>query len=252
MNIDFHVHGSLSSKLPFDLNLFRNLVVRARQVGMNAVALTDHFHAADFLEILHTLEEEYPYTGDCFDAAGLRVFPGIEVEVREGMHLLAIGGRTAIESYYHRLEGHFMPETYISTAEFFEKQSGLEILSIAAHPFRSGREINQLDPALYPRFDAIDLNARDLFSSGEALEVLTEMFGTQYQIPVVAGSDTHHYLQLGVVYNQFENECTTIAELKRAIAARAYTIYIDPDLSRKVAMARAAKQAIKAEKLQES
>jgi len=249
MKIDFHVHGSLSSKLGFDFGFFRLMIAHARQMGLDALALTDHFHAPDYAEIGRVLEREYPYSGDCYEVEGIRVFPGIEVEVSEGPHLLVIGGRESIAAYYQRLAGHLTPGNYCTTAEFFEKQSGLNVLTIFAHPLRPRREIQRIAPEWYPRFQAMDLNGRDLFVLGHDLRARMATLSTETRLPVVAGSDTHHYLQLGTVFNQFHTAFRTVDDLKSQIASGAYTIHVDQDLDQKVERARAAKQAIKTARL---
>ena len=146
MKIDFHVHGSLSSSLGFNLNFFLKTIARAQEIGLDAIALTDHFDADDYKEIHATLDRHYPYSGDCYSVEGIKVFPGIEVGVREGAHLLLIAGRETVATYYRRLEGHFTRDTFCSAQEYFDKQAGLYTLAIFAHPFRVNQEITRVDP----------------------------------------------------------------------------------------------------------
>jgi predicted metal-dependent phosphoesterase TrpH len=249
MKIDFHVHGSLTSSLEFDPSFFLKTIARAKEIGLDAIALTDHFDADDYKQVHATLDQNYPYSGDCYLVEGIKVFPGIEVGVREGAHLLLIAGRETIATYYRRLEGHFTRDTFCSAQEYFDKQAGLYTLAIFAHPFRVNQEITRVDPALYTRFDAFDLNARDLYKYGPGARAQVEDFATDYGIPVVAGSDTHHYFQLGTVWNEFTESIETVEGLKRAIAAGDFAIGIDPDLKLDIARARATKQAIKADRL---
>ena len=101
------------------------MISQARLVGLDAIALTDHFDAWDYLQIHHFLAEGFPYHGDCYLVDGIKIFPGIEVEIDEGPHLLVIGGREDIAIFYQRLEGRFEPDNFISAREYFEKQAGL-------------------------------------------------------------------------------------------------------------------------------
>lgn len=244
MKMDFHVHGSLSSKLNFDPKFFHQMISRASLVGLDAIALTDHFDAWDYPKIHHFLAERFPYYGDCYLVNGIKVFPGIEVEVDEGPHLLVIGGREDIAIFYKRLAGRFEPDKLISAREYFVKQAGLNTLSIFAHPVRPNREFRLVHPSYYPGFHGLDLNARDLYLIGEEVVSLVNLLSERYGIPVIAGSDTHHYLQLGSVVNKFHSTFDTIDELKSLISSQSYSILIDKDLNMNVAQAREKKKAL--------
>lgn len=72
-----------------------------------------------------------------------------------------------------------------------------------------------------------------------------EAIAAKYNKPVLAGSDTHQYLQCGVLYNDFEKEVDTIDGLKYEIEKRAYTVEIDKGISQKVEAATLLKKALK-------
>lgn len=250
MNFDFHVHGSLSSKLGFDLDFFQQMTREAKEAGLDGLALTDHFDAADYQEIHQILADRYRYVDDYYEINGLRVFHGIEVEVSEGMHLLVIGNREHMNEYYQRLDGHFEPDHYCSTQQFFHYQEGLNTIAIAAHPFRPNRLITQIDPIHYPKFDAMGLNARDLYFLGaEELLSLTQNFSNEHHLPILAGSDTHHFLQIGSIMNRFPGEAATINELRKMIQSNTHEIVINEALQEKIRHAREEKSAIKAARL---
>ena len=90
----------------------------------------------------------------------------------------------------------------------------------------------------------MDLNARDLYFIGDEVVSLVNLLSNRYGIPVIAGSDTHHYLQLGSVANKFHSTCDTIDELKSLISSQCYSIVIDKNLKVNVAKAREMKKAL--------
>jgi hypothetical protein len=249
MKMDFHVHGTISSKLEFNPTLFRQMTRHASLVGLDAIALTDHFDSCDYLEIHHFLANEYQYEGDCYLADGIKIFPGIEVEIDEGPHLLVIGGRDEIAAFYRRLDGRFEPGRYINVWEYFKKQEGLNTLSIFAHPVRPHREMDRVHPSFYSRFAGLDLNARDLYLIGDEVISQVNLLSDQSGVPVIAGSDTHHYLQLGSVVTNFTSSFNTLDELRNLIASRAYSIVIEPGLKENVGRAREMKKALVAKAL---
>jgi PHP family Zn ribbon phosphoesterase len=249
MKVDLHFHAVLSKRIGFVPVFFLQVIQQAQQVGLDALAMTNHFDTPGFADIYAYLDREYAYSGHAYEVGSVKLLPGIEVSVREGPHLLALGGREAILEYQRRFRHSKMPETYCSARDFFDRQEGLPLLTICAHPFRPRREITRIDDSLYPRFDALELNARDLVLLGRDIVVRTEGFAQEYHLPVVGGSDAHHYHQLGSVYSRFDLTLDTVAELQRAIQQAQYTIHIDDLLEKRVAAARRAKEAIKQARL---
>jgi hypothetical protein len=247
MKIDFHVHAALSKEIGFDLSLFHRTLERARKSGLEALTLTDHLDSSNYDRIHRALDREFDYVGPHYVAGRLRLLPGLEFGASEGLHLLAIGDRDSILVYRDRLRHLLERSGSCSTREFLHSQEGLEIISIVAHPFRKKRHILRVDPALYRRFDAIGLNARDLYFRGAEIRKLTEVLSLAHQVPVVAGSDSHHYFQLGAVHNHFQRAFDSISDLKLLIAQGAYTIHTDQGLNHKVAAARKAKKRLRRE-----
>ncbi len=248
MKVDFHFHSCLSKGIPFEHEFFSQTVARAREQDMFAITITDHFDNSDFEGIYTALDAKYPYNGCYYQIDGIRFYPGMEVEVKEGPHLLVSGTRDEVLAFYDRLRPHLVPETYVTVPEFFEKQVGLDLMNIFAHPFRPKREFARIDPTFASRFDAFDINGKDLWRFGTDMRGQVEALGAEYSRPVVAGSDTHHFLQLGCVYNEFKQPFETIAELRARIHEGAYAAHIHPELSDWVETAQETKRAIKESK----
>jgi histidinol phosphatase-like PHP family hydrolase len=248
LKVDFHFHASLTKNIPFDHDFFSQTVARAREQGMFAITVTDHFDSNQYANIFPALDERYEYNGHYYLIEDVRFYLGMEVEVKEGPHLLVSGIRENVMTFYERLRLHLTPETYVTVPEFFEKQDGLDLMNIFAHPFRPKREFARIDPTLASRFDAFDINAKDLWRYGMDMRGQVEALGAEYSRPVVAGSDTHHFLQLGSVYNEFQQPFETIAELRARIHEGAYTAHVRPELPQWVEIAQSTKKAVKESK----
>lgn len=245
MKVDLHFHSCLSKGIPFEYEFFSQTVARARDQDMFAITITDHFDNGDFEQIYASLDANFPYNGHYYLIDGVRFYPGMEVEVKEGPHLLVSGNREEVLEFYDRLRPHLLPETYVNAPEFFERQDGLDLMNIFAHPTRPKREFARIDPTLASRFDAFDINAKDLWRFGADMRGQVEALGTEHNRPVVAGSDTHHFLQLGSVYNEFQQPFESISELRGLIRDGAYMAHVRPELPEWVEIAQETKKAIK-------
>lgn len=245
MRADFHFHAAISKGIGFDLAFFRETLATARARGIDALAVTDHFNTQRWPELLDTFDREFDYVGPYYLAEGVRLYPGMETDVAEGVHLLVIGARDDIRAYWPRFVNHMEKGQFAPIAAYFEWQAGLDLVNIFGHPFRPGREITQVDEVYYARFDALDLNAKDLSWGGAMYRIRLEGFAGALGLPVTAGSDAHHYHQLGTVVNVFDRPCESIADLKAEIAAGAYQIEVNAGLVEMVHQAEAAKREMK-------
>ena len=61
----------------------------AKKEGLNAITLTEHFNTLHFFDIYSYLDKTYPYVEDYYDINGFRLFPGMEVDVKEGGHIFS-------------------------------------------------------------------------------------------------------------------------------------------------------------------
>ena len=68
MNIDFLIHMERSrKKVTFSLEYFKEMVDAAKQNGLDAIALTEHFNTHQFTDVYDTLDKEFPYVHDYYD-----------------------------------------------------------------------------------------------------------------------------------------------------------------------------------------
>ncbi|MFJ7647787.1 PHP-associated domain-containing protein [Lysinibacillus sp. NPDC097279] len=235
MNFDFHTHGKLSKKVEFSLDYFRNMVKSAQENGLSGFALTEHFNTRNFFDVYNTLDEVYPYIQNYYLVDNVRIFPGMEVDIQEVGHILIVADRAIIREIRTKLEPYVAKDSFIKFAQLLELVAQYELLIIGAHPYRKSTPLYHLDPTLLNKLDAFDLNGKDLYSMGiEENSQLVYQFAKTYNKPVIGGSDTHHLLQYGCIYNELEQDCHTITDLKKIILDGRYTIRISNNLPEKV------------------
>lgn len=235
MKIDFHIHGKLSKKADFSGDYLLSMIEAAQKDGLTAITLTEHFNTKRFDEIYDWLDQHYAYADDCYDISGFRLFAGMEVDVKDGGHILVTASREAIRSMRRHLEAYVKKDCFIQLADLFELTARHDALVIGAHPLRKSNPLAQHPLDLLKEFDAFDLNSRDLHENGALeMEAAVRALAAEVEVPVVAGSDAHHPLQAGAVMNAFEADCTTIAALKYEIRNQRYQIQISTCLDTKV------------------
>lgn len=238
MNFDFHTHGKLSKKVEFSLDYFKNMVASAKQNGLDGFALTEHFNTRNFFDVYNTLDNVYPYENGYYLIDDVKVFPGMEVDIREIGHILIIADRNIIRELRVQLEPYVSKDHFIPFAELLELVKPYDILIIGAHPYRTSTPLYELERTLLGKLDAFDLNGKDLHSLGiEENAQMVYRFAESLHKPVVGGSDTHHHLQYGCIINELEEDCRTASDLKDIILNGKYTVRIAEDLHKKVQQA---------------
>jgi len=246
MRIDFHSHVKISKKSAFMPTYFEEMMKEAKESGLDAIAMTEHFNTDRFYDVYEYLANNHHYEHGYYLINGLKVFPGIEVDVKEVGHILLIGDRTDIVEIRNFLEGHIEPEKFIPFQDLLDLADQYNILKIGAHAFRESTPLYQHDPNQLRRLDALDLNGKDLYTYGIAdYYNKLELFAKELGLPIVAGSDTHQFLQYGCVYNDLSRDCKTVDELKQQINEGCYQIEISPSLDLKVKSAKLVKKLLK-------
>jgi len=246
MKIDFHSHVKISKKSAFMSEYFREMMIEAKASGLDALAMTEHFNTERFYDIYDYLYEHYPYANGYYIVNGLKLFPGIEVDVKEIGHILLIGDRHDIVAIRGALEYHTDKNHFIPFSDLLDLAENYDVLKIGAHAFRESTPLHQHDSEQLKRLDALDLNGKDLYTYGiTSYEKKLQKFADELRLPIVAGSDTHHFLQYSSVYNEFEKDCATVDELKTQIKDSKYQVKISPCLQTKVKSAALVKKLLK-------
>lgn len=239
MNIDLHCHAKLSPKSRFNLQYFVKIQQAAIDAGLQAIALTEHFNTQDFEEVFETLDRAYPYKYDYYDAPDLQVFCGMEVDVSEGGRILLIGKRKDVREMRRELIPFIDNNSYPSLQDLTEQANRRGMLKIGAHPLCQDHPLGKLPGDLLKLLDALELNGKDFKKSGEIRGLAQTL-----SMPVAAGSDAHHWLQVGCVYNCLEIECRRVEQLKKCLLQGRFTTTIVSGISFRLAGAKIVKKVL--------
>lgn len=245
MKIDFHTHGKLAKNLPFSAEYTKWLFREAKATGLDALCLTEHFNTMYFDELYEYIYTNYPKEGDCFIVEGIKVFPGMEIDVAEEGHILVIGTIENIIALNHSIEPNKRKGEFLTFSELVKHVKPYNVFIGAAHPFREGSKIPTIKDELLSNLNFIDLNGKDYAMKGEIAREEVLKFAHRLNLPVIAGSDTHQAFQYCSIFNEFAEECTTIDELMFNISKGKYKIRISEDITLKVKTAGILKKALK-------
>src|SRR5690625_7085278 len=103
MQIEFNTHAKLSKEINISFEDFKKKMNEAKANGLTALAITEHFNAANIIEFYEMLQAEYPYETDYYKSEGMKIFCGLEVDVKENGHYLIIDSRDDIWTIAHLL-----------------------------------------------------------------------------------------------------------------------------------------------------
>ena len=240
---DLHFHTMISRKLPFSEYHLNSMIGEARDQGIRMVAFTDHIESADYRTVHRYLGDTFDCVDGGYDAFGVRVVPGAEVETSQDVHVLFLGQQTELDELHQRLSPDIRAERFPTVRRLFEMSESLKLLTVWAHPFRFVGVANHytlsdlLAEELIAEFDAVDFNAKDLYLYGDAMEALLRRAADQLGLPLVAGSDAHHPSQVGSVFNACAERVPSIAGLLHRIETGALEPQSAPNLSERVARA---------------
>ena len=160
---DFHIHSHHSKDCVMPV---ADILERAREVGLDVVAITDHDSAAGGLEA-RAIADRY----------GVRVIVGEEVKTREG-----------------EVIGLFLEETipgglsFAETVEAIKTQGGVVYVP---HPFD---RLHTIASPQVLRANVAGIDVFEVFNSRLAFPGFNELaakFAQRYRIPAAAGSDSH-------------------------------------------------------------
>lgn len=213
LKADFHCHVKLLGHWNFRPVQLLKRLKWARCIGLNMLAITEHIDSPDFWEINGHLESLCRDHAGNFSWKGLTVLTGAEVNIYESGHILLIGSLDALRELEKRL-GRLDAGNLPFFKDLLDASEDLDFLRIGAHPCRANQELWKMG-SLLKRLDALEINANELSMSKSV-----QRQSRQLNLPVLAGSDAHHWLQMGRVYNLLPfNGGYTVAELKRVIAS---------------------------------
>jgi predicted metal-dependent phosphoesterase TrpH len=210
--IDTHTHPNMSKHFPFNPQVIPRMVARGRRIGLDAIALTEHFHAREYWKIHEYLDATYAQDRGVFQADGLALVPGAEVNIREGAHVIVLGDTAELrrldEAFPERLSRGYEP----TLREFLDVTDDFDLARIGAHMFRRQKELGKFSAADLRRLHALEINGKDF-----GLETMLLVQARALGLPIVGGSDAHHWLQLGVRHSLVHTDEITVHALVKAI-----------------------------------
>jgi predicted metal-dependent phosphoesterase TrpH len=234
MKIDFHTHTKLGKKMPFSKIYTDGNLREARQAGLDAICLTEHYNGTDLIQSFEYISSIMERQGDCYvsnnaenETLGLKIFLGMEVNAQEGGHFLVIGSLDDVQSIYGKLGVYLQNKEHPPFEKLLEIVKMYNILFGVSHPYREnskGNNMPDLPEEQLKQLDFIDLNGKDCAYDKEGTEAKVHALSLRLGIPYLAGSDTHQSFQFGCIFTQFDKPLTTIDELKKAVKKGKYTI----------------------------
>mgnify|MGYP005835650493 CR=1 FL=1 len=192
---DVHVHTMYSGvhkmgflRFPESVADPRDVVIRAKEAGLNVVCITDHNTTAGALKAVEAAKE----------IGGIEVVVGEEISTKDG-ELLALFISEEIPA------GLSVEETIVRV----RKQGGL---TIAPHPF------SLHCPALGAKLCELDLDGIEVLNGGHIdsyANAEAERMASSGCWARLGGSDSHYLKTIGMTYTNFNG--TTAADLRRSI-----------------------------------
>ena len=165
MNFDFHTHAKLSKKADFSLSYIEEMAQKALQSGLDGIALTEHFNTKNFHEVYETLDAHFPYVDGYYDIFGLKVFPGMEVDILEVGHILCIGDLQDVRAMREELDD-LQKRDHSFPLLTFEAAVQLRNACHWCPSVSTSYTIKGFDSSLLKQLDAFDLNGKDLHTRG--------------------------------------------------------------------------------------
>jgi predicted metal-dependent phosphoesterase TrpH len=190
MKIDHHIHTlKHSDDSEIDPLL---LIERAREVGLDALVITEHDYQWEQDELAELAAR----------AAPLRVFAGAEISAREG-HFLVYG----LPSLDHAPAG-------VTLAELLETVRRHHAAIVAAHPFRWDQPFDTIVAKHGPVFDALELVSNNVSAETRAK---TEALLRIHPMGSTGSSDAHELDVVGCYYTEFDRPIDSIADFAWAL-----------------------------------
>ncbi len=240
---DLHFHTMISRKLPFSHDHLHAMIDSARRKAIRTVALTDHIESPDYETVHRYVRNTFDTIDGGYDADGVWIVPGAEVETADDVHVLFLGEQPNLAELHSRLRPDIRAGRFPSVKELLQMSRPLSLLTVWAHPFRfvgASRDhalTDILDEELIGEFDAIDFNAEDLSLCRNEMESLLRRAAAYHSLPLVGGSDAHHPSQVGSVFNFCAERASSIGDLLRMIKRGSMEPRCAPTLAEQVARA---------------
>ncbi len=192
---DLHIHTYYSKD---SIIRPKELIKKAKKIGLRAIAITDHDTIEGSLKILREYNDEE-----------LLIIPGIEITTKSG-HLLA----------YNLTEKIGKVESLEELIEYIHQQGSI---AVPAHPFDYFRKFKNIDKYIH-LVDAIEAaNASNIRINKDMKRALE--LSEKYDIGYTAGSDAHIIDAIGNAYVYSHDPISTVDDIIEYILKRKFSIF---------------------------
>lgn len=212
---DLHGHTKYSAFPEFINYSPEEAIIRAKEVGLDGIAITGHDTVKGLADALNIASRE-----------GIVLIPGIEITARVGLrtpHIVALGIHP--EEVYrskYRIPTLCDPNTVVAWIH------DLGGLAIAAHPTEHGKQT-------FFSFEQV----RELKGLIDGIETVTtfgknkdlELTAREMSVAEIGASDFHMLSQIGLVGTKLFGKIETYTDALEAIKARECEAFIRTDIS---------------------
>lgn len=190
MKIDMHVHSIYSGDSTLEPLA---MVKRAREIGLDAICITDHHSFLSSQLIDHIARQE-----------NFKIFRGAEYHTANG-HILIYG----------IFDDSFNSGRYLPMQEVIDKVQSEGAIAVPSHPYHRG----------YSRYLGDDIfNLRNIYALEtfnaripEEENIMAQKASKMLKLPGIGSSDAHSLPELGKAYTIFDDYIGSIRDLVNAI-----------------------------------
>ena len=245
LRIDLHTHLKAAKRTPYQDDAPEQFARALAERSLDALALTEHFHAPQFWEMHDALLNRYAYRRGRFEVGDALFFTGAELTLRERIDVLLIAPlaelRRIDRAFAHPLSLGYHPSAR-EFAEVFDAL-GSEALRIGAHPLRPDKRADRLpDVLLGGVFDAFEINA---CYAGEHDDRIARAAHTR-GLALTGGSDAHAHPGVGAAWTEASMRGDAFHDLREAVLARRTSAHLHEDWSDLCEAGMALKRRLKA------
>ena len=194
-NADLHIHTYYSND---SIIRPKELIKKAKKIGLKAIAITDHDTIEGSLKILREYRDRE-----------LLIIPGIEITTEPG-HLLA----------YNLTEKIRRIESLEELIEYIHQKGGI---AVPAHPFDYFRKFKTIERYVH-LVDAIEAANASNFRLNKDISRALEL-SKKYNIGYTAGSDAHIIDAVGNAYVYSYDSLSTVDDVIDYILKRKFNIF---------------------------
>jgi predicted metal-dependent phosphoesterase TrpH len=156
-------------------------------------------------------------------ADGFTVLSGAEVTVAERVDFIIVGPLDRLAALDNAFRPRLSEWNHVPASELARAARRLGLITILAHPYRSGKEAAKLDETIFTQVHAVEVNGRD--HGGERQVVA---LAEKHNLPLSGGSDAHFYLQVGIRSTMIPGDVVQFGTVREAFEAGTTRVHAKP------------------------